>query len=224
MQFLTETGAIGAVLFVGATLTLILFARRRSDAELALSLALPAYVLHGLLDIDWDFAAVTAPVFLIAGALVVRGASKQRTFSIWAALAGAGAGFAVLLSLFTVWLGNRYAGEAAAALDRPARALTLAKRARALDPLAVDPIFTEALAEQRQGHLGLARGLLVKATDVQPQNAETWYSLGIFDLGLGCPRHALPEFERFYELNSQDPGVSVKDTALKLVNSGVPRC
>ena len=59
---------------------------------------------------------------------------------------------------------------------------------------------------------------------VQPDNPEAWYSLAAFDLGLGCPRHALPSFERFYQLNPQDPGVREKDKALKLVNSGKPRC
>ncbi len=225
VQFLTETGAVGALLFITAAVTLVFLARRRSDAELALSLALPAYVLHGLLDIDWDFVAVSAPVFLVAGALAVRATQEEkRGFSVWKALLGAGAGIVVLLSLFTVWSGNRLANQAAAALDRPARAVTLAKRARSLDPFAVDPIFTQALAEQARGRLGRARGLLVEATRVQPHSAEAWYSLAAFDLGLGCPRHALPEFERFYQLNPQDPGVAQKDAALKLVNSGKPRC
>ena len=224
VQFLTETGTIGAVLFLTAALTLVLLARRRSDAELALSLALPAYVLHGLVDINWDFVAVSAPVFLVAGALAVRPMPEQRGFSIWKTLACAGAGIAVLLSLFTVWFGDRFAGEAAAALDRPAHAVTLAKRARSLNPFSIDPIFTQALAEQARGRLGRARGLLVEATRVQPHNAEAWYSLAAFDLGLGCPRHALTEFERFYQLNPQDAGVAEKDKALKLVNSGKPRC
>lgn len=224
VQFLTETGAVGAVLFAAAALTLVLLARRRSDAELALSLALPAYLLHGLLDIDWDFAAVTAPVFLVAGALAMRAAPRRRSFSVSVALAGSGVGVAVLLSLFTVWLANRWSGDAAAALDRPAHAVTLAKRARSLNPLSVDALFTQALAELERKHLGRARGLLRKATQVQPLNPETWYSLAAFDLALGCPRHALPEFERFYQLNPQDPGVAEKDKALKLVNSGKPRC
>ena len=46
--------------------------RRRAGPQLALALALPAYFLHGLLDLDWDFLAVSALVFFIAGALVVR--------------------------------------------------------------------------------------------------------------------------------------------------------
>jgi hypothetical protein len=224
VQFLSETGIVGLVLFAGATLALIAVARRRSDAELALALALPAYVLHGLLDIDWDFLAVTGPVLLIAGALVARSAPAPR-FSAGAALAGGGVALATLLSLFAVWLADRWSGDAAAALATPHHAITLAKRARSLDPLSVDPLFTEALAEQELGHLTQARNLLLEATVVQPQNPETWYMLGEYDLRtLGCARHALAELQRFYALDSQDPAVSEKDAALKLVNSGVPRC
>jgi tetratricopeptide (TPR) repeat protein len=223
VQFLSETGAVGLALFLAATLTLVALARRRSDAELALALALPAYLLHGLLDIDWDFVAVSAPVFLVAGALAAR-AGPVRRFSPFVALAGSGVAVAVLASLFAVWLGERWSSDASASLGNPARAVTLAKRSRSIDPLSVQPLLTEALAEQELRHPAKARGLLLEATRVQPHDAETWYSLGEFDLQLGCPRHALPELERFYELNSQDPAVTEKDKALKLVNSGTPRC
>jgi len=228
MQFLSETGAVGLALFAAATLTLVVLARRRSDAELALALALPAYLLHGLLDIDWDFLAVSGPVLLVAGALAGRRLPMPR-FSAGAALAGAGLGLAALLSLFSVWLGDRWSAQAFGALDNPQRALTLAKRARSVDPLSVDPLFWQALAYQQQGRLTLARSALLKATVVQPDNPEAWYALGEFDLRtiaqpLGCARHALAEFQRFYELDPQDPGVSEKDVALKRVNTGVPRC
>jgi tetratricopeptide (TPR) repeat protein len=223
LQFLTETGAVGAALFGAAALALVVFTRRRSDAELALSLALPAYLLHGLVDFDWDFLAVTAPVFLVAGALAVRAGPERRPFSFPAALAASGVGLAVLASLFTVWLGNHYANEAALA-SSPAHAITLAKRARSLNPLSVDPIFTQAVAEQRLRRLTRARNLLLRATLVQPRNAETWYRLGAFDLQLRCPREALDAFEIFYQLNPQDRGVAEKDKALNLVNAGGATC
>src|SRR5207253_9336644 len=175
----------------------------------------PAYLLQGLVDIDWDFAAVTAPVLLVAGALAARSAPERLRFSPFAAAAGAGAALVVLLSLFAVWLGDRWSGEAVAALDRPAHAVSLAKRARSVNPFSVEPLYAQALAEQELGQASAARGLLIRATHVQPQNAESWFSLGEFDLQLGCPRHALPELERFYELNAQDPAVTEKDKALK---------
>src|SRR5438477_2818843 len=60
MQFLSETGLAGLVLLVAACGFLIRPALRRGGHELALALILPAYLVHGLVDIDWDFAAVSA--------------------------------------------------------------------------------------------------------------------------------------------------------------------
>jgi tetratricopeptide (TPR) repeat protein len=131
----------------------------------------------------------------------------------------------VIVSLFAVWLGDRWSGQAADALAKPRHAISIAKRSRSVNPLAVEPLFTQALAEQVLGFPGSARQLYVKATRVQPENAETWYMLGAFDLERGCARLALDSANRFYELNAQDPGgLALKDRALKLVNSGVPKC
>ena len=153
VQFLTETGVVGLLLFVLAGAGLVGAARRRAGPQLALALALPAYLAHGLIDIDWDFAAVTAPVFLIAGAVAARPAEARR-LSAPAVLACGGVAFAVVCSLFAVWLGDRWTGQASEALDRPAHAVALAKRARSVNPLAVEPLFVQALAEQLRGNLG----------------------------------------------------------------------
>src|SRR5213076_1132938 len=137
--------AVGLVLFLVAMLTLVRGARRPTDPEIALAFALPAYLLHSLVDIDWDFAAVSAPVFLVAGALAVKPIERPRS-SFSAALAGAGL---ALAALFSVWLGGRWTGQAENALGtHNARAVTLAKRARSVQPLSVEPIFIQALAEQ----------------------------------------------------------------------------
>jgi tetratricopeptide (TPR) repeat protein len=76
-----------------------------------------------------------------------------------------------------------------------------------------------------RGHLGETLGLLQEATRLQPENAEAWFRLGEFDFRVrNCPRAALPELERFTELNPQDPGNVEYDRALALVNSGKPVC
>ena len=225
LQFLSETGAVGLVLFLVAMLTLVRGARRPTDPEIALAFALPAYLLHGLVDIDWDFAAVSAPVFLVAGALAVKPIERPRA-SFSAALAGAGLALAALSSLFAVWLGGRWTGQAENALGtHNARAVTLAKRARSVQPLSVEPIFIQALAEQLQRHFGETLGLLRKATRLQPENKETWFALGEFDFRVRhCPRIALRELNRFTELDRQDPGNAEYARALKQVNSGKATC
>jgi O-antigen ligase/polysaccharide polymerase Wzy-like membrane protein len=225
LQFLSETGAVGLVLFLVAMLALARGARRPTDPEIALAFALPAYLLHGLVDIDWDFAAVTAPVFLIAGSLAVKPVElPRRSFS--AGLAAAGIAFAALSSLFAVWLGNRWTGQAEDALGtNNARAITLAKRARSVQPLSVEPLFVQALAAQLQRRYGETLGLLREATRLQPENKETWFALGEFDFRVRhCPRTALPELNRFTELDRQDPGNAEYARALEQVNSGKPKC
>ena len=66
--------------------------------------------------------------------------------------------------------------------------------------------------------------LLETATELQPENKETWYALGVFYLDRGCPRAALPRLERFTALDRQDRGNKDYDRALALVNSGTPTC
>ncbi|HZO96158.1 MAG TPA: O-antigen ligase family protein [Gaiellaceae bacterium] len=225
LQFLSETGAVGLALFLLAAAALLRGARRPTDPETALALALPAYLLHGLVDIDWDFAAVSGPVFLVAGALAARAPAAARA-SFATGLAAAGVALAALGSLLAVWLGARWTDQAFDALGSdPARAVTLAKRARSVQPLSVDPLFAQALAEQLRRRYGETLGLLQEATRLQPENAETWFRLGEFDFRVrNCPRTALPELDRFTALNPQDPGNVEYDRALALVNSGKPVC
>lgn len=225
VQFLSETGAVGIVLFLVAMIALARGALRPTDPEIALAFALPAYLLHGLVDIDWDFAAVSAPVFLVAGALAAKTIERPR-FSFSAALAGAGIALAALSSLFAVWLGGRWTGQAEDALGvNNQHAITLAKRARSVQPLSVEPIFVQALAEQLERHFGVTLGLLRKATRLQPENKETWFALGEFDFRVRrCPRTALPELDRFTALDRQDPGNVEYARALKQVNAGHAKC
>jgi len=224
VQFLSETGVVGLLLFVVAALGLIAAARRRAGPQLALALALPVYLVHGLGDIDWDFVAISAPVFLMAGAVAAR-PDRARRLSSSAVLVGAGVGAAVAFSLFAVWLGDRWTTQASESLDRPARAVQLAKRARSINPLAVEPLYYQALGAYLQGDPAEALGLYTKATEMQPENAEAWYQLGEFDLTFrNCPRAALPELDRFTQLNPQDPGNKEYDRALRLVNAGNAVC
>jgi hypothetical protein len=225
VQFLTETGLVGAALFVVAMGWLVVAARRRPGPQLALALALPAYLLHGLVDVGWDFAAVSAPVFLAAGAVAAR-PERARRLSASAVLASAGVALAVVCSLFAVWLGNRWTREATeVAYTRPAHAVDLAKRARSLNPFSVDALFAQADAELLRRDPAAALGLLQEATRVQPENAEAWFALGEFDLVVRkCPRAALPKLDRFTQLDPQNSGNKEYDRALALVNSGTPIC
>jgi hypothetical protein len=243
LQFLSETGIVGLLLFLGSVAWLVVRGRRRPGPQLALALALPAFFLHGLLDIDWDFLSVAGLVFFIAGALVVRPAKnpRPRAFTL---VTASGFLLALAFSLFAVWLGARWDDQAAAAVGVDnARAVTLAQRSRSVNPVAVDPLIQAAIAETdrgagiKQAHAKgwlaeyraanrLAYGFYDKATQVQPEDADAWYQLGSFQiLTRKCPRAALPDFSHATVLDGQNPTyITAYSQTLALVNSGKPRC
>ncbi len=243
LQFLSETGIVGLVLFVASIAWLIVRGRRRPGPQLALALALPAFFLHGLLDIDWDFLSVAGLVFFIAGALAVRPAKnpRPRAFTL---VTASGLLLALAFSLFAVWLGARWDDQAAAAVGVDnVRAVKLAQRSRSVNPVAVDPLIQAAIAETDRGaqikraHAKgwlaayraanrLAYGFYARATTVQPEDADAWYQLGSFQiLTRKCPRAALPDFSHATVLDGQNTAyIAAYSQTLALVNSGKPRC
>jgi hypothetical protein len=243
LQFLTETGIVGFALLVGSIAWLVLRGRRRPGPQLALALALPAYFLHSLLDVDWDFASVSAPVFLIAGALVVQPSTKPRPRAFTVLTAG-GVLLLVGFSLVAVWLGARWSDQASAAVGvNDARAITLAKRARQMNPLSLDPLYQAAAAEVDRGAAikrahrkgwrarykavnEQAYGYFTKATEAQPSSADAWFQLGYFQLlTRNCPRAAYTAFNHATTLDPKNPLYNeYYASTLARVNSGKPRC
>ena len=139
---------VGLVLLVAACGFLLRGSWRRRGHELALALVLPAYLVHSLIDIDWDFVAVSAPAFLVAGALA-RPRAARGACPPFAALAAAGVAALAVGVLVLPWLGDRWARPTRSA-PSPARAVTLAKRARVGRPAARRAALGEG-ARRRQG-------------------------------------------------------------------------
>ena len=75
LQFLSETGVVGFLLYaaVVAAAVIGILRRERTRAWLALALAVALCFVHSWVDIDWDFIAVQGPLFLTVGALVSGG-------------------------------------------------------------------------------------------------------------------------------------------------------
>jgi tetratricopeptide (TPR) repeat protein len=221
LQFLTETGIDGLALFLLAVRMLVRGTHRRRKHELALALLLPAYLVHSIVDIDWDFVAVSAPAFLVAGALA--GGPQSRRVSAFGSALATGAAVLLFGVLLLPWLGQRWSDQAIVA-STPAQTISLAKKARSVDPLLVEPLWWQAGAERDPRK---AEALYAEATRVQPENAQTWLYKGRFELDYGCARAALQDFYRF---NALDPkarpsnGPDDYRRALDLVNSGKPTC
>jgi hypothetical protein len=216
LQFLGETGILGFLLFGGAVvaagLGIIGMIRRLDEpdaaATTALAVALLAYLLHVLIDYDWDFVALTAPTLLLLGILLAAGRATRLRFRapVWAA----GAVFfaaAAVFSLTAPWLAARDVAAAYAALDRDeiGQALDEAKSARALNPLAIEPLFATAVAEEARGDDRAALGRYVQAVDLQPKNWRTWYELGRFELGTGRRARGIRHLREARELDPLGP-------------------
>jgi lipoprotein NlpI len=85
-------------------------------------------------------------------------------------------------------------GDAPAALDE-------ARGAAGSDPVSVDPLWELSAIYSAIGNRAASRAELVKATNVQPSNAQTWQQLGSYDLQAHHPRLATGELQRALRLD-----------------------
>jgi hypothetical protein len=202
VQLLSELGVIGLALLAAGVILLVGRPRRRPGHELALWLLLPAFLVHALVDVDWDFVAVAAPALVAAGALVGRPAERRVAVSFL--LPAVGIAIVMLGSLVSPWLAQRWTSEAYAAGS--ARTLTLADRAHAFDPLLVDPYWLKGDALEAQGRERAGFDQFVAAVHRQPRNPQTWLFAGEYAKRAGCPFLAWQYLERYTELDPQSNG------------------
>jgi tetratricopeptide (TPR) repeat protein len=224
LQALSETGVVGFLLLLAATVAgafAVVQALRRlsgSDRAVAAALAagLVAYLAHSLVDMGWEYVAVSAPFFLALGVLAGVGhgpPSYGRRQPVAALVAGALV-VSLLASLAFPWLAQRSVDDAYAALERGdfAEAAEAADNAAALNPLSIEPLRAGAVAEELRGNLDRAERLLLDAVELQPENPETWYELGRFEFeARGELEQALRHLDRSYALDSFGPSGPVLD-------------
>jgi hypothetical protein len=188
LQFLSETGIVGFILFLGIALAgagALVETLRRLEGEdrlaaAALVVALFAYVIHGVVDFDWDFVAVTGPALAVLGVLLAAGRpARVRMRARRGVLAVAVGAFAAaaLYSLASPWLASRRVDDAYTALGRDdaAAAVSDARSAHDLNPVSVDALLTWGTAEVARGNTAAAGRLYTKAISIQPDNWRPWY-------------------------------------------------
>ena len=193
LQQLAGGGAVAlglfAVVVLAAFATCIGALRRLTEPERAAALALAAaptvYFAHALVDYNWDFLAVTAPTMVALGALAGAGRSASATPRRRPVLAVGIVALAgvVLVSFAFPRLADR-------AERRSTRALAAGDFDKAYDealwagffnPVSADPLFARARVAERQRIPWRAERAYVQAVELQPENPETWYTLGIFE-------------------------------------------
>jgi hypothetical protein len=191
LQFLSETGIVGLLLFAGAAVAAVvgvLRARTRARgperaAVTALAVGVAAFLVHLSADTDWDYVAVCGPLLFVTGALVAgrvspEPASRRRPLvAVGAVLVALGA----IYSLGAPWLAQR----------RLETATTLAqvKGAHAYDPLSTDALTEWAAFEEIANPVRAAQ-LYRDAVSLEPENATVWFEYGDFFWDEGLWRQA----------------------------------
>ncbi len=192
MQVLAETGVVGGLLLVlfvaGAGAGIARSVRTLEVPERPAAVALAAfpavYGLHGLVDYDADFLALTVPLLIVVGALLGAGRPLARSRAgVVPALAAVAVAATAVVSLALPWLSQRRVDSSfvASGAHRFQQAVDDANGARSLDPLSPDPLYALGYAYESAGNLVAARGAFTRATKLQPRNAETWFQLGLFE-------------------------------------------
>ncbi|HZT90837.1 MAG TPA: O-antigen ligase family protein [Gaiellaceae bacterium] len=226
LQFGTETGVVGLLLWLLATAALLRGTLRRRGHELALALLLPAFLVHSLVDIDWDFAAVAAPAFVAAGALA--GEPRLRRVAPSGALVAAGAAVALFLALLMPWLGHRWEGQAlSASLDARSapRALSLANRALSVDPFIAAAYADKAFAAESLGESPRTVFAYYRAAvRREPANPFWWQLAGDYALSQRCYRTAYTYLLQYTEREAYGSATQTYNEARDQVNAGHNNC
>ena len=211
LQFLAGTGLVGLALFlalVAAAGVAAIRALRRldgieRDAAAALAVALALWLVHALVDYDWDFVAVTGTALFAAGVLAAAGLPVRRAPGLLAAAGAAALALAAIVSVATPWLAERELRQVNVALDRGDldAAANAVERARSLDPLSLEPVFAAArVAEQRRREVAALEAYR-EATRLQPKNPESWLQLGLYEFDIGDRCAAYRHLNEAYTLD-----------------------
>jgi O-antigen ligase len=204
LQLLTETGIVGFALFAGGVVAAALAIRR----ERALVLVVALFAVGVLYDIHWDFTAAGAVAFATLGVLLPRGERVGGRESLWAAGVAALA-LAGVYSLGAPWLAERRIDQAYGAIDAGdlSSGAERARQARTLNPTSVEPLFALGFVDFARGQFDRAREYYARATEVQPENRETWFQLGVLEYEVERYSDALGRFNRMYALDPRGPHV-----------------
>jgi O-antigen ligase len=192
LQHLADGGVLALALFlalIGAAAGVCACALRRLDgaerpAAVALVAAPAAYLGHALVDYNWNFLAVTAPTMVSLGVLI--GAGREpggRRRRLLLVIGAALVAVVVLVSFSFPRLADRMerASTRALASDDLELARDRALWARFFNPLAVEPLFALARIDELRGRPGDAERRYIRAVELQPDNPEAWYALGLFE-------------------------------------------
>jgi hypothetical protein len=205
LQFLAETGIVGAALGMGALgfLLFAAFARvrgmsdgRERDLAVALLAGAVAWLVHGVVDFDWDIPGVTIPALVFVGVLVAIPVRRDERPAAGAAPPDGGSiatrvaalvvvclvlGLVIVSSLLPSWANSKATSSLAvttqAAEPELENAAAEAEAGARLDPTSIASLLAAADLAQNRGRLVDARRYLLQAVDRQPYSVVAWRRL-----------------------------------------------
>ena len=191
LQFLSETGIVGFLLWVGLAAAALTSIRRRGP----LPLLVAAFFVHSVGNYDWNFVAVCGPFLFLAGVLVTGERERARrpvpavAFAVVFALG-------CVYSLAAPWLAQR--------AEATATTLSQLKRAHSYDPLNTQiiteqAVFFEATAPRT------AERYYRDAIALEPTNAEIWLELATFYAENGAWEDAYKALSKAYAYDPAGP-------------------
>jgi hypothetical protein len=156
-----------------------------------------AWLVHGVVDFDWDIPGVTVPALLFIGVLVavpVRRGERSTPVAVAPDDGGAVAarmaalvviclvlGLVIVSALLPAWADSKANASLAvttqAAEPELQNAAAEAEAAARLDPTSVAPLLASADLAQNRGRLLDARRFLLQAVDRQPYSVIAWQRL-----------------------------------------------
>ena len=203
-----ELGAVGlAALLVVVALPLTAAVRARRSPLVAPALAgFVALAVHAGIDWDWEIPAVMIAGLTCAGVLLLADGVSRPGWVPGIAPRGVTVALLGVLAVvsFVTLTGNRYLGEASAALDRAdsAAAARDARRAASWTPWSTEALEREADAALADGSLGTARRLYRDALTKDDGDWEPWLGLALATEG-EAQRRALDRAEALNPLGAQ---------------------
>jgi hypothetical protein len=229
LEWLAETGLVGAALAVAAWVLLLrsgvsAVRRRVTPAGRMVAAGLLgagfAYAVHALYDWDWDIPGVTLPALILLGVLAgSRGLSGGfRSVALEATggrsalsrgLAAATAALAMVALALSSVLPSLASSRASTALltassgspGALARAQHDAAVAASLDPLSDAGPSAEAYVAAHEGYLERVRAYLLQAVVREPSDENAWARLAVVDVQTGHLRAALGAADRLFGLD-----------------------
>ena len=229
LQFIVETGVIGALLGLGAFGLLIVAAQstvrgRRAGQHRLLGAALfgacAAYAVHSLYDWDWDIPGLTLPILVALGVLgSSRPSNRLATWRPPGRVAPRAVALALSLVCLAAFVWSVTAPRLAAAKAQQAlvsaaganplrlrSALATAQEASSLDPLSDAGLLAASTIEAHLGHDAQSRRDLVAAVGRVPTDGQAWQRLAFEDLVLGDNRDAVIAARRALVLDPRGAG------------------